>query len=251
LKQRLREQADNPPPGIVATLRDQPLALKRADVDSYRSLPVANGRLRVLQSETVDAGAWRLLWLPPALPYYAGTEGGQPKKTLVFSAWNLAPDSIAALLSYEAERRMMGAESKLQPYSEYSKRPRLLRFSRGEDGRLTGMPVLTLLYPCIQLAILSDPLQIAIEKGRPLSYDEMRAAVRERLGCMTELSDDRSGPHGIEDQHWYWAVMALLDTDNKGPISSWCMAYGDEGWLGAPGEDELFTDHVREFVTAF
>ena len=254
LKQKLREQASAPTEAVLSAIRDQPLSLRRADIESYRPLPAANARLRLLQSETVDTGAWRLLWLPPSLPYYAGAgpyeNAGQPTKTLVFSAWNLAPDAIAALLSYEAERRMMGDEVKNQAYGDYSKRPRLLRFSRGEDGRLTGMPVLTLLYPCVGLARLIDPLDLAVRKGHPLARDELRAGIRERIGEQISQTVFDDNPDGSEDQHWYWATLAKLDSASADELAAWCTARGDQGWLAAPGEDELFSEHVSEFVGA-
>ncbi|MHB1330267.1 MAG: hypothetical protein ACYC2K_18875, partial [Gemmatimonadales bacterium] len=40
------------------------------DVASYRRLDPAHGRLRWLLKHVLDAGLWRLLWLPPTLGYY-------------------------------------------------------------------------------------------------------------------------------------------------------------------------------------
>ncbi len=256
LKQKLREQANLPNEAVLAAIRDQPLSLKRQDIETYRRLPPANARLRLLQSESLDAGAWRLLWLPPSLPYYAGdgpyANVGQPTKTLVFAAWNLAPDAIAALLSYEAERRMLSEETNSHVYGDYSKRPRLLRFSRDEDGRLTGMPVLTLLYPCVGLAKLVDPLDRAVRQARTLSYEEMRAAVREIIAtCVARVATDDERFDGPEDQRWYWAMLAALDSEHADELVAWSTARGEQGWLAVSGEDELFADHVHEFVKIF
>ena len=50
--------------------------------------------------------------MPPTLPYwplegpFEGKE--QAAKRLLFSAWNVVPDVVSAVLSYEAERLMMG-----------------------------------------------------------------------------------------------------------------------------------------------
>jgi hypothetical protein len=253
LKEKLRSAAQAPPPAIAAALRSETLALRRADIEAYRPVPAANGRLRLLQSETIDAGLWRVLWLPPALPYY--TDAGQemaithPTKTLVFSAWNLAPDAIAGLLSYEAERRMMGTETSMHSHGDYSRRPRLLRFSRGEDGRLAGMPVLTLLYPCVRLAEEIDPLAIAVGQGRQLAYEELRAIVRERVCALLPASPSGTAD-GAEDQHWYWAALALLDAGRASQVDSWCRTRGAQGWLSTDGRDELFEEHVAGFAAA-
>jgi hypothetical protein len=246
LKQKLREQARTPNEAILSAVRDGALSLNHNDIETYRPLAAAHGRLRLLCNETVDTGAWRLLWIPPSLPYCEGrgayANAGQPTKTLVFSAWHFAPDAIAALLSFEAERRMLGEEAKA--YSGYSTRPRLLRFSR-EDGRLTGMPVLTLLYPCVSLAKLIDPLGLAVGQARPLAYDEMRTKVRQQIHeLVAQVGADGDRSDGPDDQRWYWAALAALDSEYADELATWC----EQGWLGAPGEDDLFAEHVGEFA---
>ena len=45
----------------------------------------------------------------PAGPY---ADVNEVTKNLVFSAWNVVPDAIASLCSYEAERRMLSGFSK-------------------------------------------------------------------------------------------------------------------------------------------
>lgn len=44
--------------------------LTRKELLRYGKIDPANARLRSLASDTVDRGAWRLLWIPPSLPYY-------------------------------------------------------------------------------------------------------------------------------------------------------------------------------------
>ena len=39
-------------------------------IERYGPLNPGNARLRSLFSETLDLGAWRLLWITPSLPYY-------------------------------------------------------------------------------------------------------------------------------------------------------------------------------------
>src|SRR5690625_5795296 len=61
----------------------------------------------------MDAGAWRLAWLPPSMPYYSlGDEYAAARgftKRLIFSAWAIVPKAISVLVSYEAERRTVEA----------------------------------------------------------------------------------------------------------------------------------------------
>src|SRR5581483_4276245 len=95
----------------------------------------------------------------PAMPYYrmegayADPLTAKLTKRLVFTSWRFVPRSIAALLSYEAERRMHGREVSAGG---------LLKFGR-TDGRLSGMAVLALMYPSSFLARACDPIAISRE----------------------------------------------------------------------------------------
>jgi hypothetical protein len=125
-----------------------------SQIRQYVEVDPGNSRLRGLLAETIGQGAWQCLWLPPSLPYYQlGGPFANPvltgfTKRLVFSAWRVVPKVISLLLSYEAERRMVrsfDAEALNTPEDREKRRP-LLRFARTE-GRLTGLPVLGLIYP--------------------------------------------------------------------------------------------------------
>ena len=145
--------------------------LSWSDIESYKRIDPANARLRSLMSDTIGKGAWRMLWIPPSLPYY---KHGRPyseenlsgfTKRLVFSSWRVVPKAVAVMLSYEAERRMIRSferSPKNTPPSRKRRRP-LLRFA-STDGRLTGMPVLGLLYPSLTLARECDPLDFVNRK---------------------------------------------------------------------------------------
>jgi hypothetical protein len=183
-----------------------------AKVERRESLDGGNGRMRELIRQTLDQGAHKLLWLPPALPYYrmdgpySEPAAAKLTKRLVFTSWRFVPRSIAALLSYEAELRMHGREVSAGG---------LLRFGRS-DGRLAGMTVLALMYPSSFLARACDPLLLARElspgpASTPL-YDasELLAAATERI----ELAFRHlpKGPSdGPVDERWYWAAPLLLD----------------------------------------
>ena len=86
--------------------------IARSDVEGFQPLEWANARMRALAAETLEQGWWRLLWMPPSLPYhslggpYESVEPAAITKQLIFSSWVAAPSAIASLLSYEVQRRI-------------------------------------------------------------------------------------------------------------------------------------------------
>jgi len=191
---------------------------------AFDELEPGNARLRELLEHTTEAGAWKLLWVPPSLPY---TEPGNPydtidpsfTKRLIFSAWNAVPRAIATLTSYDAEQRMMKLARRENTPESRAKISELLKFTRSQ-GRLNGMPVLALVYPSPTLARLADPRAIAAEAGtHPLPQEDLRTTVRNRLeGALATLGLPE--PYGRPDESWYWAVPFLLDRQA-----------GEAGWL--------------------
>ncbi len=75
------------------------------EAERYAAIDPGNARMRALVDDVVARGAWRLLWVPPSLPYYAlGGAFADPSlasftKRLVFSSWRLVPRAIAALMT--------------------------------------------------------------------------------------------------------------------------------------------------------
>ena len=70
-------------------------------------------------------------------------------KRLIFSSWKVVPKVVSTLLSYEVERRMireLEGSPENTPEARKKRKPPM-RFARSE-GRLTGMPLLGLIYPC-------------------------------------------------------------------------------------------------------
>lgn len=201
----------------------------------YSSLDPGNGRLRALAEETIEDDRWRMLWLPPSLPYWPleapwkGHEGFTKK--LLFSAWNVVPDAVSSLLSYEVERRMVADAAKKRgvPYEDfYRRRTELLRFTvRG--GRPAGMTTLALQVPCLRLA-----------DRHPLSFSgtEIRATMREELADL--LPDlQRLAGDAPPDRSWYWAAPLLLDDSAEMTAFLNLLASGDNfDNEEAPNEDE-------------
>ena len=108
LKRLLKDNLDKPAPNLREALaRARPSMLDRGRLDTYEPLEPANGRMRGVMDEVLGDGLDQHLWIPPSLPYY-GSHRQAPRltKALIFSSWSMVPDAIAAIMSYEAERRM-------------------------------------------------------------------------------------------------------------------------------------------------
>ena len=57
---------------IARALSVSPTAtLRWEDVHGYREVEPGNPRMRALVRDFLDAGAHKLLWIPPSMPYYA------------------------------------------------------------------------------------------------------------------------------------------------------------------------------------
>lgn len=202
--------------------RHRELTLSSSDLETYQKIDPCNARLRGLMADTVDTGAWQLLWLPPSLPYYdlagpfSNPDLARLTKRLVFSSWQVVPKVIATLLSYEAERQMISTFDKAPENSlEARKRRRpLLRFGKA-NNRLTGMPVLGLLYPSTVLARDCDPLAFALQSSnRPTQQALLAHTQQTIIRLLTSLKkavNSQVPESGPEDETWYWAAPMLLD----------------------------------------
>jgi hypothetical protein len=229
---RVIEGSQVPIPTIEAT--DRGLFLNNEDVTAYRELDPGNARLRNLVHDMLDSEAWRLLWIPPSWKYYeaegefAQVPGGVTKR-LIFSSWQVVPKVVAALMTHEAERRMLGIGPGGEPGSqsaEARKRRRgLLRFSVFAD-RPTGMPVLGLMYPSFVLATEGDPLKWATT-GPALQTQTLAEVLRKALSTCEFLLKDvtKDAPvDGDVDERWYWAAPILFDLNRD--------AASAKAWLG-------------------
>lgn len=266
LKQRMQSALDSSPKrkAITAAVDGHgACALGWQDLLHYRSVDARNPRLRSMLRDVVAPGAWQLLWIPPALPYYGlGGQFGSHAlegltKRLVFSSWRVVPRAVSSLLSYEVERLMVAQQPDAENTPESRRRlGRLLRFARS-DGRLTGMPLLALLYPSLVLARLGDPARLVsrlrgTEPDAHVGIDGLLAEARASL----EISLARLGGEHVSgpvDERWYWAAPLLLDSMLE-PVAT-------QAWLGqrnlasawsgveaedSDGEPDLWSEHVAE-----
>jgi hypothetical protein len=153
-------------PELVRLLR-QTQRLRRSQVHHFEKVDWGNARLRELADDTIEKDWWKLLWVPPSLPYYepAGPYAlpsvqGMTKR-LVFSSWVAAPSAIASLMSYESERRVRRAAGNRFERKEFKGRLQL----RMDEGRAATMTTLGLFWPMPLLADLTDPRDAARELG--------------------------------------------------------------------------------------
>jgi len=226
----------------------------------YERIDPCNPQVQMLTEQTLDRGWWRLLWVPPSLPYYklgtpfAEVDAGAVTKHLVFSSWHVVPRALAALLSYEADRRMVHSfEPTAINTSEARERRRpLLTFTRSQ-GRLTGMPLLAILYPSTVLADLGDPLVFLNEGGGRdlISLGDVLARVITRVRESITPFIKNTPTSGSEDESWYWVTPILLDAarSRKG-TRSWFEDIDAlaEAWATAEVTDagDRWRDHLRE-----
>jgi hypothetical protein len=225
---------------LAAMYAAQPACLPFDAIANYQQLPIPNARLRDLMQTLERERAFELLWLAPSFPYYppAGpfaSEKNTLTKRLIFSAWHLVPRSIAALLSYEAERRAISVDEEHPVNTPEARKARrgLLRLSL-TDGRPGGMSALTMMYPCKTLASLCDPLDFfrARRMQQDLSDIVQWAEARVRAALLPEIQV--AAPGEPADEQWYWAAPILLDSTAGAVLAS--------PWESSPISDESQSD---------
>ena len=259
IAQEMHAQLGRPPDPLRTALRDwKQLQPTKKKIAAYAPIDLPNGRMRFLQAATLDARLGKILWLPPSLPYYslAGpwAELQGRTKALVFSRWQLVPNGIAMLLSYEAERRMLRAAGETVNYKNFPKLGGGLRAFRSKLGEYPEMSQFCLLYPCFWLASKPalDPLMIDAR--------DVQAALA-KSGKWVERALIRSGmvvpTSGKGSSSWYWGIMARMDL-RKAPAIPETWLNPKETWLRAADEaddDAEFDDHafesLREHVVKF
>ncbi|MDT0169757.1 DEAD/DEAH box helicase [Pseudarthrobacter sp. BRE9] len=163
-------------------------ALTTIDADAYRgygAVETDNAKFRAVRDHTVKQGWWKLLWMPPSLPYVEPSGafaevGPAVTKQLVFSAWNAAPTAITTLLSYEAERQILeGSERHGENTAEARRKfAGRLRYNV-RDGEPQSMSALALFIPHAALALAGDPLERASMRGSLVDAGSVRESTAE------------------------------------------------------------------------
>lgn len=162
---RIRELLDQEGDDAVGPLLAAARGLTIDDIQTRAQIDLGNGKLRALAADTIERGWWKMLWMPPSMPYlepgpvYSSIDGDVTKH-VVFSAWNGVPTAVAALLSHEALRRAHQGRGRASDSTAAR-----LAWSLNEEGRPTQMSALALFWPHPGLASAADPLSAARRAG--------------------------------------------------------------------------------------
>ena len=204
----------------VQTLLDRTQRIDFDAVRRYEPVGLGNARMRALAAATVEQGWWKLLWVPPSLPYlvpggpFAALSAQNVTKRLIFSSWTATPTAVASLLSYEADR--LGAGGKLGTTPEERVKERNSRRSRlayrldreGDRDRPSSMSTLAIFWPMPGLAALADPRRAEFHRSGSvgdLAPHDLHATIAERL-----RSEHRAQPAvestGPTASHWFEAL---------------------------------------------
>ncbi|MBI2170311.1 MAG: hypothetical protein HYU28_12555 [Actinobacteria bacterium] len=179
--------------------------LDHAKLDAFEPVDPGNARMRQLVADTVDSGWWRLLWMPPSLPYaplsgpYAEPGVSDMTKRLIFSSWAATPTAIASLVSYAATRHIAGSRVALDGTV-----PRL--DWRVDGGRPAAMTTLALFWPAPALALRINPTQTT---STPTSTSRTTGA--EAWYWTSILSERESAPPGLDVEGAAAAVSGAAD----------------------------------------
>lgn len=264
LKRRFKEALDDPElaPKLTEAIEDDGSAFIPWDrVGRYEAVGAGNARMRSLLEDVVGRGAWRALWIPPALAYYelagAYVEPGLQEltKRLVFSSWHVVPKAIASILTYAAEAEMMRAfeDQPVNSPEARESRARLLEFGI-DNGRLAGMPVVGILYPSPALARACDPLKLARDGSEPVKRtmaDAVNWATERVEKLLDQLESHDKTLDGAQDERWYWAAPLLFDLASAPEETrAW---WSDEGlaarWAGGQEDDSAdsrWAEHIAQ-----
>lgn len=200
------------------------LWLNRSKINKYEELPKTNTRLEALKEKAFINGAEKYMWVPPSKPYYemrgAYKNSKGFSKILVFSAWEMVPRMIGAMVSYEAERLTVGKlvhQSKNQDkkntgyFAEGSRRYPVarLRFNVS-NGEVRGMSLFALLYPS---KTMSDMYAPATSLNNRESLEQIEKSVRLALNDRLNQIEEKYGhsANNKEDGRWYYLAPMLMD----------------------------------------
>jgi len=237
--------------------------LSKKDINSYKKVEPNNSKLQLLIENTIENGAWKLLWMPPSHPYY--TVRNSPfnddkvahlTKSIIFSSWQVVPKVISTLCSYEVERHISSSFG-LKSLDQIKP---ILKFSLSKN-RLTGMSNFTLMYPCMTLATKIDPLMPKLMTADKMPYKsqitkEIKKQIKSFIKPITKKYSKLDGQY---DQRWYWAALVLLDKHYYSkPLNEWFENTSEENsWKQMLQSKEdantnsKFASHVDELFKCF
>lgn len=235
---RVKAALSGPDAADVEALLSATRSLDGSAVAAFEPVDLGNGHLRAVADETLERGWWKLLWVPPTMPYlepgplYSPLSDGSVTKHVLFSAWTGVPSAIAALLSYEADRFAAGDRTLLRentPEARKAVGARLLY--RLAEGRAAAMSTLAIFWPHPRLAELGDPLAATRDAARMITADELLATVQASLAA---------GPESDQLADAVFAYPGMLPPELDGSSAEQLLEFrAEEGRFGG------LLEHVR------
>jgi hypothetical protein len=189
---RVRELLQGESGEVAASVLRSARTIDRLDIETYAPIDLGNGYLRALAEQTIDRGWWKLLWLPPTMPYvkpdgvYASISAADTTKHVIFSAWTGVPTAVASLLSYEADRLVANSGNVLKENTAEGRKSVSARLVYPGTVDALRMSTLSLFWPHAGLAAAGDPLAAVRRSGRMISADELHSALARDLGAEEE-----------------------------------------------------------------
>ena len=225
--------------------------LSAGELERFGAIGAGNAKLREEMSRLLDAGLWQLLWMPPTKPYWPleGPFAGKEKatKTLMFSAWNVVPDVVSAVLSYEAERRMVqGSRVSMykDPNSQQGQKLTLDAKEVRSGAARNRHRLLLLLMPCLPLADI-HPL------SAPVGADRRKWVAKRVNDVLRRLPNPKSGSI---DRRWEWVAPLLLDDGLRAFLEEWRddpdlppLTVHKDGKPSRPRHFAAYLDDLRRF----
>lgn len=198
------------------------LLISRDTIKKYEKIPANNARLNMITDvifgkDKNATGIEKLLWLPPTLPYYKSEGVYENKKNmskiLIFSRYKMVPKMLSAMLSYEAERRIMcellrkGKRDYFDGRDGMSEAEIKRAQSRSDNivKNRSGATIKHLAYPSEFLTGCYVPAEHMGE-----TIDEIKkyiiSKIEARLDKCIAAADNKK-----EDPNWYYIAPLLLD----------------------------------------
>ncbi|MCJ8237006.1 helicase [Peteryoungia algae] len=170
-----------------------------------------SAKLRALNS-LVPTDALALPWVLPSLTWWAPsgpwTNVTQSPKMLIFSRFRATPQSLAALVSLEVERKHVGKGN--LPYAAAWKKRHL-------NPKPNQGPTLALFHPSPFLVRAVDPLDV---KGKA-TIKQVKARARQQIIQSLPASIAAVAPNARSNRRRKpaWAVLAAIERAQKAPLA--------------------------------
>ena len=129
---------------------------------------------------------------------------------------------------------------------DWKKQRGLLRFTISSE-RLTGMPLLLLVYPCLTFASNCDPRDLA--KGPQKTAAEACSYFADKIRDLVTKLEIVHETRGAIDERWYWLVPMLLDLKKfpEAALAWWEKDGLSPSWAGLEGdEDDGWSRHIEQ-----